>query len=353
MKNKLFFILKGNNGATYIANTKSWEAITYSLKFYKARTLESKVLKNGLHCLLFLKGKLFSGKLKSPLEINQYLQNSLKSNCEFNIDENCSVLISPTTDKVIVHHHHQYFQKFAFGKSYANVKNEAVIYNLFNDDIKNFQVSQFFDSYDDSANFCSFKLSNNHLKHHKLKSNTANLIPSLVELFKLGNGKQCSVKNYINELLVKIEMLGENQMTVQIQVLEEFKNKYGKLEFPLGLVHRDFKPWNILNFEKPLIFDFEEAVIDGPPLEDVFNFYIDPIIRYKTAKEVAERTLNNEYLLKYKNYLKDLDISIGFNLFLHIYLIERMVFWIKANDIETSTTYLNLSNYLIKESKYS
>jgi len=351
MKNKLFLILQGNNGATYIANTKSWEAISCSLKFHTALTVKSKILKKGLHCLLFLKGIFGAGKLKSCIEIDQYLQNSLKSNYEFSIDENCSVLISPTKDKVIVHHHHQYFQKFAFGKSYANVKNEAVIYGLFNDDIKNFQVSKFFDSYDDSANFCFFKLSNAYIKSTKIK--TTDVVPALVEFFKLGSGKYCSVNTYINELLIKIEMLGKDQMTVQIQVLNELKNKYGKMEFPLGLVHRDFKPWNILNFEKPLLFDFEETIVDGLPLEDVFNFYIDPIIRYKTAKEVTERTLNNEHLLKYKNYLKGLDISINFNLFLHIYLIERMVFWIKGNEIETSNKYLNLSNYLIKTSKLS
>lgn len=349
MKNKLFFILKGNNGASYIVNTKSWKAISYSLKFYKARTLKAKILKNGLHCSLFLYRILGTGKLKNSLEINLYLQKSLNLNCEFTIDANCSVLISPTRDKVIVHHHEQYFQKFAFGKSYFNVKNEATIYDLFNLEIKNFQVSKFFDTYDDSVNFCSFKLSNKHIKSTKI--GTTDVVPTLVEFFKFAKSRQCSVEIYINNLLTKIELLGKEKMLAQLQVLNDLKNKHGKLKFPLGLVHRDFKPWNILNFDRSLIFDFEEAILEGPPLEDLLNFYIDPIIRYKTTKAVAEKTLNNEHLLKYKNYLHALDISIDVKVFLHIYLLERMLFWTNANDNETSKNYINLYIYLIKNSK--
>lgn len=345
----LFYILKGNNGATYILNSKSWNSINDSLKFYKALTFKSKILKNGLLCFLFLKGVFGAAKMKSPIEINEYLQSISKLACDFNVDENCSVLISPTKDKVIVHRHNQYFQKFAFGKSYAKVKNETTIYDLFNDDIKNFQVSKFFDSYNDSANFCSFKLSNNHLKHHKLKSNTANLIPSLVEFFRLANGKQCSVEIYINGLLTKIEVLDKKQMRVQIQVLDELKNMYGKLEFPLGLVHRDFKPWNILNFEKPLIFDFEEAVIDGPPLEDLLNFYIDPIIMYKDTKEVYKYIYEKKQVKSYKNYLEKLNIKIDFQIFLNIYIINRIVFWKNENKVKTSKKYVELLKYLEKK----
>lgn len=350
MKNNPFVILKGNNGATYIVNTNNWDILSYSLLFYKTRTIKSTILKNGLHSLLFLKGVFGIGKLKSALEINEFLQNSLKTRCDFKVDNNCSVLISPTQDKVIVHHHQQYFQKFAFGKSYTKVKNEADIYKLLNKEIKSFQLSQFFDFQDDSTTFCSFKLSNTALKTTNTQS--SDLTHVLVEFFNITKNEKCSINSYINELLDKMELFDKELIKNQIEVLEALKNKYGQLEFPLGLVHRDFKPWNVLNFEKPLLFDFEEAVVDGPPLEDVLNYYIDPIIRYKSPKEVVSIVLHKAYLHSYKKYLNDLNIRVDFTVFIHLYLIERMVFWKNANDTATFKSYLNLSNYLITASKF-
>jgi len=348
---KHFFILKGNNGASYIVNTKNWKAITYSLKFYKVRTSKTKLLKEGLCVFLFLKKYLFPYNLKSSEEINPDLQNISKFDCEFNIDANCSVLISPTNDKVIVHHHHEYFQKFAFGKSYLSVKKEAEIYKLFKPSIQSFQVSHFFDEAIENDKWYSFKLSN--ADKETTKKKTADLVPVLVEFFKTSTHKICSVNTYINELLNKIETFDKNEIQLQVHVLEKHKKTHGTFEFPLGLVHRDFKPWNLLNFEKPLIFDFEEAIIDGPPLEDLLNFYVDPIIRYKSAKKVAEKIVSNTFMQKCNTYLKKLDIKMDFTFFLNVYLIERMLFWKNAEDTETSNKYLNLSNYFLSEHNFN
>ncbi len=349
MSTRLFYILKGNNGATYILNTSSWKNIDTSLKFYRARTLKASILKQGLHWYLFFKWILFKTKLKSAIEINHYLQKISVINTNFNINENCSVLISPTNDKVIVNRHHEYFQKFAFGKSYKNVKKEATIYALFTNNEKYFQTSNYYDVEDKKDQVISFKLSNTHILASIEKTTTEGLTLALIEFFKLPASKKFTINAYVDQLQSELQQLQYGQTETLEQELEAIKTNYGKLEFSLGLVHRDFKHWNVINYSKPLIFDFEEAVTNGPPLEDLLNYYIDPIIRNKMTDEVVKLTLNEAQLLTYKKYLKGLNIEIEFKVFLHFYLIERLVFWKKANDMELSNKYLNLSTYLIEK----
>jgi hypothetical protein len=352
MKIKLFYILNGNNGATYILNTSSWKNIGTSLKFYRARTLKASILKKGLHWYLFFIGSLFQTNLKSDIEIKQYLQKVSATSTSFNINKDCSVLISPTNDKVIVHHHHEYFQKFAFGKSYHNVKKEADIYDLFTKNKKHFQTSNYYDVEDKKNELISFKLSNTNVLTSIEKTTVEGLTLALVAFFKTTDSEKCTVKTYVEHLQSELQQVQNVQTKTQVQVLETIKTNYGELEFPLGLVHRDFKPWNVISYSKPLIFDFEEAVIDGPPLEDLLNFHIDPIIRYKTIEEVYKIALNEVQILNYKNYLKGLNIVMDFKVFLHFYLINRILFWKNANEAETAMSYKKLSNHLILEEKF-
>lgn len=352
MKDTIFFILNGNNGATYIFNAKSWATLNHSLKFYKARTTKAKFLKFGLQVLLFVKGKLGVQELKTSTTVETYIQTIVKNKVGFHIDTACSILISPTQDKVIVNHHNSYFEKFAFGKSYTKVKIEANIYSLLNKSLENFQVSTYYDAHDIKDEMISFKLSNNHISTIKAAQTAENLVPALLEFFKTSKQSKVSIKQYVSSLQSELQQLQNVQTEGLLLILENIKTKLGELEFPLGLVHRDFKPWNVLNYSKPLIFDFEEALTDGPPLEDLLNYYIDPAIRYNTKKEVVSIVLNDTHLTTYKAYLKGLNIEIEFKAFLHFYLIERFVFWNKTNNMELSNKYLNLSTYLIEKRWY-
>lgn len=349
---KTFTIITGNNGATYIFNIKNWKSIGNSLQFYKARTLKGKIAKQGLACYLFLKGTFLTSKLKSAFEINAYLQNCSGSNSDFSIDKNCSILISPTTDKVIVHHHDAYFQKFAFGKSYSNVKKETAIYALFPTEKKHFQTSIFFDLDDKMEEIISFKLSNNQISTLKGGQSSENIEAALLEFFKITSNQKCSIKTRIDSIQKNLLQFDFLQSETQKQLLKSIKTNYGSLEFPLGLVHCDFKPWNVLNYSKPLLFDFEEAIINGFPLEDLLNYYIDPIIRYKTTKEVVAIALDNHHLQSYNHYLKELKIEIEFRIFLYLYLIDRMLFWHKSDDTATALCYKKLVDYLISEETF-
>jgi hypothetical protein len=346
MRNKVFYILKGNNGATYIFNTNNWESIGESLKFYKARALKAKVLKQGLHYYLYLKGRLFHSKLKSTADINQYLQQMSATNADFNIDNNCSALISPTHDKIIVNHHDEYFQKFAFGNSYKKVKKEAAIYAMFTKNKKHFQTSNYTAVEDQKDQLISFKLSNEHISTLKEEPTSGNLVPALLEFFKTTNQKKCSIAAYLDNLQNELQQIEVAPTEAQEQVLENIKRNYGSLEFPLGLVHRDFKPWNILFYKKPLIFDFEETIMDGLPLEDLFNYIIDPIIMFNTSEEVYNHINKKQHIEAYNIYLNKLDLKVDFEVFLKIYSTNRILFWNMENKMHASQKYIDLLKYI-------
>jgi hypothetical protein len=340
MKEKLFFVLDGNNGASYIINCKSWNTITNSLQFYKARTFKAKFLKFGLQIVLLFKGKLKSKRLKTRASVEAYLQEVVKSNCSFGIDSNCSVLISPTRDKVIVNNHGEYFQKFAFGKSYKNVKKEGEIYRLFKQPIKSFFVSEIFDEYHEAAQFCTFKLRNNHNAHPSPAD--IDMVSVLLEFFQVSSTKECTVGEYVNSLHSSLSDLDQERFIPQLNRLKLINEEYGHLKFPLGLVHRDFKPWNVIENGGLLIFDFEEALTDGPPLEDLLNYDIDPIIRYEKSAAVASKLFSTDRIECYQRYLGELNIKVDYTIFINMYLIERAAFWARAKEYSTSEKFLAL-----------
>ena len=73
----------------------------------------------------------------------------------------------------------------------------------------------------------------------------------------------------------------------------------------------------------------------------------DPLIRHRTIENVFSYALNSRHLLLYNRYLKGLDISVNVFAFVHIYILERIIFYYNSNEIEILEKYIDLSNYLI------
>ena len=346
----LFYILDGNNGATYILNAKDSTTVGDSLKFYKARTPKQKVMKNALKLYLHALGTVgdffrFKG-LKNKETIEAYLADVTQEKIDFALDENSSVLISPTRDKVIVHHHRDYFHKFAFGNSYAKVKNEANVYALLDRSLQHFKVSKFYDLEEKEDEHCSFKLSS----EDKSEKKEIDLTLALVEMFNVSKQEKYLLSVYVAELKNKYEQSNISSEIID-SMLNTLEHNHEESSISLGLVHRDFKPWNINTESGLLIYDFEEAVTDGPPLEDLLNYHIDPIVRYLSASEIEKIIFEERHLEEYTRYLEKLEIDLDFKVLLYCYLTARVVFWMQVGEQETAVKYVTLFEYIVREYK--
>lgn len=72
-------------------------------------------------------------------------------------------------------------------------------------------------------------------------------------------------------------------------MLAKISSQHGEDFIHLGLVHRDSKTWDICEDNGLLNYDFEEAFLNVPLLEDSFNYFVDPEIRYTDASTIAAR----------------------------------------------------------------
>ena len=105
--NKNYLIKKGNNGATYIFNTKDISSMIYSLKYYKTFTFRQYLVKTFLFSNLIIAKYFSKSKLIDVVSAKEYLKKNTLESIDFDIDEDSSILISPTKDKIIVHKHNE------------------------------------------------------------------------------------------------------------------------------------------------------------------------------------------------------------------------------------------------------
>jgi len=338
MSDRRFLFLEGNNGATYIFNTGTFDNLRSSLDFYHARNLSRRLVKSAIY-LYCLSNKIFKSKrLKSRYDVSNYLHSLFPRHPLIEIDDNISVLISPTRDKMVIHYHKRYFLKMGFDHSYGKIKNESFIYKLLNKKSSGFQVSSTFDP-SDLGNVFSFKMSIVDINGATFSPKRINLVSSLLEFFNSIDYYEDRLGNYIDAL---IERNIQAKSPININALNEINNRCGQQIIPFGLVHKDFKPWNIKPSDPMLIFDFEEAVSKGLPLEDLFNYFIDPMIRYEKTNDIVAVIYNDINKKLYKNYLYQLKIGINFEFFLLLYLFERTLFWKERHEKFTSKQFQNL-----------
>lgn len=355
MSSSVFFILNGRNGARYILNASTWSDLKFSFDFYRAFSFKQKVFKFFFQLFVYVScylSRLFSfSTFKSTNQIKVYFVDMGFGNVDFDVDTGCSALISPTSDKVIVHHHNSYFQKFAFDKSYSNVKREAQIYKLLGKTADSFSVSDFYDYVDDGT-YCSFKMApkkNNRIDTVLL----ADLLTPLSDFFCSVDNEQILSSQILANLKSDLDDLKFNNADIATSLSFIITKCQGLAEYkiPMGLVHGDFKPWNILYTFPLTIFDFEEANISGLPLEDYLNFIVDPIVRYKSAEHLAAEVFATSTIAYYNEYLINIRCDIDYIVLVYLYLLGRVLYWKKQGQEDTAECYFLLLKY-IESSRY-
>jgi len=213
-------LIKGNNGGLFFLSTNSWGDWRKSLEFYKGVTRKARLKR----LLLYWAYHIVAGNC-SRSEMADIVEDATGSRPD--VSSPCSAIVAPTGDKAVVHIHDVGYWKAAGGQSYSKVKGEVGVYRLLTDKkpVK-FGYSTIVDIMDDGKHVSFF-------------------MPEEKE-----------------------EFCGD-----VVKPLEDVLPALKEFHAVTGLVHGDFKPWNVRwrKDGRPQFFDFEEAR-PGDIKEDI-EFY--------------------------------------------------------------------------------
>ena len=304
--------IHGRNGASFFLSLNSFADWRKSLEFYR--------------------GILFAAKCKKMLLTAAYPLLCYRGNFDGARFEHGvlhgsdSAMISPTRDKVIIHRHGRGYEKIAFGKSLPGVRGELEVYRRLNEKPPESFAFSRVEELNSSPEQCRFFMNYAEGVFSENVPGIEDLLLPLEEFFRLGPGGKRTWKSLWETL------------PGDLRKLVPADDHEGETE--VGLVHRDFKPWNVKAGKKPLFFDFEAASFDGCPLEDFFNYTTDPLLRLETPDLVWKRILElfplAEKLLKMQN------ISGDVRRYWRWYLLERVVFWREQGQLDLSEKFKHL-----------
>lgn len=323
-----FWRIDGGNGATFFFSAASYAAWRKSLEFYRAvswRSTGKKLLLTGAYPLLKRRATL------SLADIAAVVGRELGLTELPVIGRECSAMISPTRDKAIIHRHGFGYEKIAVGQSFAGIARELEIYRILARRRPTvFAYSRLGEVIQRSGEVHFFMHGADGRFSEQIPPVRELLLP-LVEFFRL-NG------NRILPWEKQWDSLAPDDEKLTSRILREDRNGTTLV----GLVHRDFKPWNVKRGAIPLFFDFESAAFDGCPLEDFFNYTVDPALRKKTPESVW-RMVRKYAFPAAAELLHRLDIPAHESgRYWRWYLLERYVFWHKQNQQNFADQFLTL-----------
>lgn len=344
----MYLVLCGGAGATYCLDCNSFSAIRSSLLFYKARTFLQRLKKAfvWLLCFFVLALKIvIKGRVYSLPGLQLYLEQVSGKRFDFEVSSNCSVLISPTRDKVIVNHHGRYFHKIAFGGSVDNVINEIGIYDILRDDFYFFVVSEIFDVKKENRGLVHFKMRDK--CSHSVCAGT--LEDVMAELFCVTKSSNYLYGNYWHSVLLECK-----NSDICCKNIEYLANKIIKEEGDIcyfeGFFHGDFKPWNIEVGKVIKIYDFEESRAAGMPLSDFLNYVIDPLMQDFNLNVVVSAVQDEKFKESCFTYLAAIGCKVRFESLLCAHVLERVLFYKEKEKQMQKDNYLRLFNVVCRYS---
>lgn len=215
-------LIHGNQGGLFFLSTHSWGDWRTSLEFYKGVTFQARCKR-----LILLGAYLVVPSTCRRNDMADRMEAA--TGCRPDVSQPCSGIISPTGDKAVVHIHGRGYWKAAGGRSYPKVKAELTIYRLFQERRPVlFGYSEVSDVHDDGEHLSFFMREESGVFAGDVHRPLEAVLPALEEFHALR---------------------------------------------PEGLVHGDFKPWNVRwrRDGRPHFFDFEEAHT-GDIREDIEHY---------------------------------------------------------------------------------
>ena len=322
-----FFRIDGGNRASFFFPVGGYADWKQGLDFYRAVSGTAKFKK----VLLKLAYPILKHRADvDAAEVARSIAAELGLSEPPTLDGHASAMISPTRDKALIHHHGRSFEKFATGNSLPGVAGELELYrHLAEWQPRSFSYSRLLD-FSADEHIVRFEMAYAGGNFHDAPPALSSLIEPLAEFFRLPGAASRSWAELWGELAPEVE----------------FPAKYREGGTPIGLVHRDFKPWNVKSGEKPLFFDFESASMKGCPLEDLFNYYVEPRIRCIAAGKLAAAVRRELFPLAAK-LLRRLGIpEVEIGRYWHWYLCERVAFWRAQGQTEHAQRFKELYGLL-------
>lgn len=320
-----FLRIDGGNGASFFFSAASFADWKRSLEFYRAVSASAKLKK----VLLKLASPVLKRRARlSAAEVAQAVAAELQLEEPPAVDIHASAMISPTRDKALVHHHGRSFEKFATGNSLPGVRRELELYRRLAEwNPAEFAFSRLL-GFSECESFVRFEMAYAEGDFRDAPPALSALVGPLAEFFALPGRTTRPWTELWNELAPEVEIPAE----------------YRDGETPVGLVHRDFKPWNVKSGEKPLFFDFESASFSGCPLEDLFNYHVEPRVRLAAAKLLA--SVRRELFPAAETLLRRSNIPAAeVGRYWHWYLLERVSFWRAQGQFEHAARFKTLYEY--------
>lgn len=330
MTEALFYEFRGSNKAIYFFNLSSWGNLVASMEFYKAISLRNSIVKIGLFihlCVVFLMQRTNFFSIKTAAETEQNLKAVFaRPSVNFNIKSDSSMHVSPETDKCIVHHHNNYFEKYFFGAgALAKAKSEVDAYLALKSNQSGAFVISKIDDVVMGIDCCSLKLANSFPRSERISPDLNRLVDVLVSLF-------CSVPAgiiLVSEIVdgLKRDLLRNHGdvSSEMASLLDDLNLRCGEKSIPTGFEHGDFKIWN-LNFYQSFvhIYDFEESKPDGLPVMDLFNFYLDPLVLHgKPAKKIISVFFDKTLQKMFQEYLIRVGVFIDCKCLAVVYFLRK------------------------------
>ena len=322
-----FFRVDGGNGASFFFPVGTYTDWKKGLEFYRAVSASAKLKK----ALLKLAYPVLKRRASvDAAEVARIIAAELKLPEPPAVDCRASAMISPTRDKALVHHHDRSFEKFATGNSLPGVAGELELYRRLAEwQPQSFSYSLLLD-FSADEHIVRFEMAYAPGEFRDAPPMLSALIEPLAEFFTLPGAAARPWAELWDEIAPDVEL----------------PTKYREGDTPVGLVHRDFKPWNVKSGDKPLFFDFESASMAGCPLEDLFNYYVEPRIRCMANGKLAAAVRSDIFPLA-AELLRRLDIpEVDIGRYWHWYLCERIAFWRAQGQTEHARLFEDLYGLL-------